>query len=203
MREKVIITIDGPSASGKGTIARMLGDRLSLPVLYTGNIFRAIAQKLIDKGIDPKDINSVVKLAKELTLEDTKNPNLSAEKIGEYASIIGVYPELRNETNIFQRNFIKESKGAVVEGRDIGTVICPEAPYKFYITADVEIRAKRRCAQLTGTNYEDVLEDLKRRDVRDQSRLTAPLKPAKDAIIIDNSKLDAEQTLSFILKKIV
>ena len=120
--------------------------------------------------------------------------------MGQYASIIGVYPELRAVTYSFQRDFIDSAiNGAVIEGRDIGTVICPEARYKFYITADVEVRAKRRLAQQPEAEYEVILADLKLRDERDQNRAVAPLKPAEDAIIIDSSNLNAAETLGEIL----
>jgi cytidylate kinase len=224
-----------------------LGEDLSLPVLYTGNIYRAIAHKILRDGQDPYNKNNAIAMAKKLKLTDLDNPELTLEKVGEYASIIGVYKELRDVTYKFQRQFIEDSSGAVIEGRDIGTVICPEADFKFYITADVEVRAKRRFAQqcpsssLTqapkalkiedlvnipeipgqaslarddavniqknmqddvNSDYETILADLKMRDERDQNRIVAPLKPAEDAIIIDSSKLNAQETLDKILSLI-
>ena len=200
--KKLFIAIDGPAASGKGTIARLLGESLSLPVLYTGNIYRAIAHKILRDGQDPYNKNNAITMAKKLKLTDLGNPELTLEKVGEYASIIGVYKELRDVTYKFQRQFIEDSNGAVIEGRDIGTVICPEADFKFYITADVEVRAKRRFAQQANSNYETILIDLKMRDERDQNRSVAPLKPAEDAIIIDSSKLNAQETLNKMLSLI-
>lgn len=198
-KKKLLIAIDGPAASGKGTVARLLGEELALPVLYTGNIYRAIAFKIWGAGQDPHNIDLAVSIAKELKLSDlSNNPNLNNEDVGQYASIIGSYPELRNATYEFQRRFIENSNGAVIEGRDIGTVICPEADFKFYITADVEIRAGRRAAEQTHISYDIILADLKQRDERDQNRAIAPLKPADDAIIIDNSAMNAEQTLEKI-----
>ncbi len=202
MDKKLLIAIDGPSASGKGTIARLLGEKLGLPVLYTGNIYRAIAYKVIEKNIDPHNIDEVVKIAKSLKLDDLNNPNLFDEKVGQYASIIGVYSNLRDATYRFQRDFIEESNGAVIEGRDIGTVICPEAAFKFYITADASVRAKRRFAQQPNSKYETILADLIVRDERDMGREVAPLKPAEGAIIIDSSNLDAKETLALILSNI-
>lgn len=200
--KKIIIAIDGPSASGKGTIAKILGEKLNLPVLYTGNIFRAIALNVIEQNIPIDDLEKIIDITKKLNLEELIKPELSAEAVGECASVIAVYPEVRKETNILQRNFIKNSPGAVVEGRDIGTVICPEAPYKFFITADVEARAKRRFSQLKHANYDDILFDLVKRDERDKNREASPLKPAEDAIFIDNSKLSVEETIALILNNI-
>jgi cytidylate kinase len=200
MNRKLLIAIDGPSASGKGTIAKLLGEKLNLPVLYTGNIYRAVAYKVIQNNIDPHEIEKVVELAKQLTLEELENSNLTQEKVGQYASIIGVYSKVRDAMYKFQRDFIENSNGAVIEGRDIGTVICPEATFKFYITADSEVRARRRAAQQLGSDYETILADLKTRDERDQNREVAPLKPANDAIIIDSSRLNAKETLKVMYK---
>jgi cytidylate kinase len=199
---KVFVAIDGPAASGKGTIAKILGEELNLPVLYTGNIYRAIAYRIWFEKQDPSDLNAVINSAKKIQLSDLSNPELSQEEVGKIASIIGSYPELREVTYIFQRDFINKSNGAVIEGRDIGTVICPEAKYKFYITADVQVRARRRYEQIKNTDYEKILADLKVRDERDQNRSIAPLKPAQDAIIIDNSKLTPAEVLSEILANI-
>ena len=195
-----IIAIDGPSASGKGTIAKMLGEELNLPVLYTGNIYRAIAHKAMINNIDSQNIEEIVKIAQNLKLQDLNNQNLSKEEVGQLASVIGAHRQIRGATYHFQRDFIENSSnGAVIEGRDIGTVICPEANFKFYITADVKIRAQRRANQYNNLDYQTILQDLKIRDDRDQNRATAPLKPAEDAIIIDSSNLNAKQTLNKIL----
>lgn len=202
MNKKLLIAIDGPAASGKGTIAKMLGEKLNLPVLYTGNIYRAVAYKVWSTSLDPNDVEMAIAAAKNLKLSDLDNPNLTKEEIGKYASIIGSYPKLRNATYGFQRRFIEEHKEAVIEGRDIGTVICPEANYKFYITADVEVRAKRRENQQPDSDYKTIFMDLKLRDERDQNRSIAPLKPADDAIIIDSSDMTAEETLEKIISEI-
>jgi cytidylate kinase len=196
---KLLIAIDGPAASGKGTIAKLLGEKLALPVLHTGNIYRAIAYKIILAKQDPHNKENVISIAKQLVASDLNNPNLNQEEVGNYASIISSDPKLRDVTYGFQRNFIGQSSGAIIEGRDIGTVICPEAQFKFYITADAEVRAKRRYDQQPGSNYNIILEELKTRDQRDQNRIIAPLKPAQDAIIIDSSQLNAQETLASIL----
>lgn len=202
MKNRLFIAIDGPAASGKGTIAKLLGEKLELPVLYTGNIYRAIAYNVIKNNQNINE-SSVVEIAKNLKLSELDNPDLMQKKVGEYASIIGSYPKLREVTYIFQRNFINDSNGAVIEGRDIGTVICPEANFKFYLTADVEVRAKRRFTQQNEFDFEAILLDLKQRDYRDQNREIAPLKPAKEAIIIDSSSLDVSSTLNKIFEYIV
>ena len=183
----------------QGTIAKLLAADLNLPVLHTGNIYRAIAYKIYQAHQDPNDQDNAVAIAKQLKIEDLEAAELNLEQVGQYASIIGSYKELRDVTYQFQRNFIDNSNGAVIEGRDIGTVICPEASFKFYITADVQVRAKRRFADQASGNYETILNDLKERDERDTNRSVAPLKPAIDAITIDSSKLNAEETLEKIL----
>ena len=202
MKDRLFIAIDGPAASGKGTISRLLGAKLNLPVLYTGNIYRAIAYNVIVENQNVSE-PSVIEMARNLKLSDLDNPDLMQKKVGEYASIIGSYPKLREVTYIFQRDFINNTDGAVIEGRDIGTVICPEADFKFYLTADVQVRAKRRFDQQSEFNFEAILTDLKQRDHRDQNREIAPLKTAKDAIIIDSSLLDVEATLDLISKYII
>jgi len=203
MQQNNYIAIDGPSASGKGTISKMLGEKLNLPVLYTGNIYRAIAYNILQNNIDPNNVEKAIEAAKSLKIVDLDNPNLTQEKVGQYASIIGAYPKLRDATYKFQRDFIENSiNGAVIEGRDIGTVICPEARFKFFITASAEVRATRRLTQHNNSNYETILADLKERDKRDQERTVAPLKPAEDAVIIDSSNLNAKETLDIILVKI-
>ena len=197
--KKIFIAIDGPAASGKGTIADLLAEKLKLPVLHTGNIYRAIGCKLIENSISPENQKEAVKFAEELQLKDLKNDKLAEEIVGNYASKIAIYSELRQATHKFQRSFIENAeKGAIIEGRDIGTVICPEATYKFYITADVEIRAKRRSLQNLNIDYNIILNDLKIRDERDSSRQAAPLKPAEDAIIIDSSSLSIIEVIDRI-----
>ncbi len=197
--KNMLIAIDGPAASGKGTIAKLLSEKLSLPVLHTGNIYRAIAFRVLSKNIDVNNIKEVTKEAENLLVEELNNPQLNEEKVGEWASKIAVYTEVREATFSFQRDFIEKEQSAIIEGRDIGTVICPEADFKFYITADVEVRARRRANQHHDADYEKILADLKLRDERDQNRISAPLKPADDAIIIDSSNLNVNETLEKII----
>lgn len=163
-----------------------------------GNIYRAIAYKIWISSYDPHDVDIAVVAAKDLKLSDLDNLELAHEQVAKYASIIGGMSELRKITYEFQRDFIDRSTAAIVEGRDIGTVICPEANYKFYLTADVEVRAKRRADENLDIDYQVILDNLKERDARDQNRPVAPLKPADDAVIIDNSNIAVEETLAMI-----
>lgn len=200
--KKLFIAIDGPSASGKGTIAKKLAEHLGLPVLYTGNLYRAVAFEGLYHNIKPDNIDEIIRFIKTISLQKLENPNLREERIGEYASIIASFQEIRKALYNFQRNFIESSNGTVIEGRDIGTVICPEAQVKFFLTASVEVRAQRRFAQQDKESYETILADLKRRDERDQNRSAAPLKMAQEAIMIDNSNLSIQATLELMLDKI-
>jgi cytidylate kinase len=203
------IAIDGPASSGKGTLARRLAEHLGLPYLDTGSIYRAVGLRLIYSDNDPKDKAAACEAAMQLSEQDLSNPRLRQERIGQAASIISAVPEVRAILLDYQRNFAKNPKGAVLDGRDIGTVVCPDADLKIFITASLETRAQRRHRELQGENievvYESVLEDLRERDERDASRSVAPLIPADDALLIDTSKLDAdevfEQVLGIVKKK--
>lgn len=202
----MLIALDGPAASGKGTIAKRLGEYYKLPVLYTGNIYRAIAAIAIKNQIDILDINQIILIAQKLEIADLEQDNLSDELVGNNASKIAINSELRKATYVFQRDFIdnavQRNNGAIIEGRDIGTVICPEADYKFFLTAAVEIRAKRRADQNSNKNYENILADLKSRDFRDETREIAPLKLAQDSIIIDTSNFSADEAFNKIINLI-
>lgn len=204
------IAIDGPASSGKGTLARRLSEYLGFPYLDTGSIYRAVGLKLIYSDKDPNDKSAAREAALSLDEHDLNNPRLRQERIGMAASIISAIPEVRAILLDFQRNFAKNPKGAILDGRDIGTVVCPDADLKIFITASLETRAERRHRELQGENievvYESVLTDLRERDERDANRAAAPLVPAEDAIIIDTSHLSAaevfRQVLDITLKKI-
>ncbi|MFW0776808.1 MAG: 3-phosphoshikimate 1-carboxyvinyltransferase [Rickettsiales bacterium] len=193
----LVVAIDGPAASGKGTLARRLAEKLGFDYLDTGSLYRAVGMKLIYSGEDPNDPEKALEAALNIDAEDLANPRLRQERIGQAASIISAYPKVREALLDFQRNFAKGRKGAVLDGRDIGTVVCPDADFKFYITATLYARAKRRHKELSGQGvevvFESVLEDLRERDERDAKRSIAPLKPALDAISIDTSDMDASQ----------
>lgn len=203
MKKSLTIAIDGPSASGKGTLAKKLARHFNLPYLNTGALYRLIAFRAMEREIDPNNFSNQIKdLVKNITEADLEPDELFSEKVGAVASVIAKNPQLRAALFDFQKNFVeqgrKEKCGAVLDGRDTTTVICPDADYKFFVTADVEIRAKRRFAQLQ-TNYDEILAQLKKRDENDLNRADAPLKIAADAHIIDNGELSIEEGFQKIL----
>ncbi len=197
MQDKAfIIAIDGPAASGKGTLARNLATHYGFHHLDTGLTYRAVAKALIDQGLPLDDEAIAVRAAQELDLKGLDRTVLSAHEIGEAASKVAIMPEVRRALVEAQRKFAENLPGTVLDGRDIGTVVCPDAPVKLYITASAEVRAERRFNEMRAKNadadYNEVLDDLKRRDERDMNRSASPLKPASDAHLIDTSKMDIE-----------
>lgn len=206
-----LIAIDGPAASGKGTLARALAQALNLASLDTGATYRAAARAVLEAGGDPQDEATAVRFAQEiaktLKFEDLADPSLRTEAVSQATSQIGVFPGVRAAIGALQRRFAENPPhgfaGAVLEGRDIGTVICPDAPVKLFVSANTEIRAQRRHKELQSrgipSTYDAVLADLRQRDARDSGRETAPLKPAPDAVFIDTSDLDAEGALNAAL----
>lgn len=205
-KEPIVIAIDGPAASGKGTIAKMLAKHFGLDYLDTGSIYRALGYKITQSGHNPKEKDIAVENAKKITPEDLKNPHLYDEGVGRAASIVSAIAEVRDVLFQFQRDFASSSRGSVLDGRDIGTVICPDAKFKFYITANLEARAKRRYKQLQNKGipiiYQSVLEDLQRRDERDSKRKAAPLKKAEDAIHIDTTDMEVAEVFDKIVSTI-
>ncbi|WP_439273091.1 (d)CMP kinase [Pseudochrobactrum sp. HB0163] len=191
-----IIAIDGPAASGKGTLARNLARHYGFNHLDTGLTYRAVAKALIDKGLPLDDEAIAAGIAQELDLKGLDRTLLSAHNIGEAASKVAVMPQVRHALVEAQRKFAQNLPGTVLDGRDIGTVVCPDAPVKLYITASAEVRAERRFNEMRANNvnadYNAVLDDLRRRDERDMKRSASPLKPAHDAHLIDTSKMDIE-----------
>ncbi len=202
-KKPLIIAIDGPSASGKGTLAKKIARHFNLAFLNTGAIYRLVAFRVIEQKIDPNNFeNFIHKLVADISEDDLENEALHTEFVGSTASIIAKNSKLRAALFDFQKNFIEKSKkeknGCVLDGRDTTTVICPDADYKFFVTADVEIRAKRRFDQLK-TSYEEILSQLKKRDENDLNRTDSPLKIAKDAVVIDNGNLTIEKGFQKIL----
>jgi 3-phosphoshikimate 1-carboxyvinyltransferase len=193
----LVIAIDGPAASGKGTLARRLAEHFDFDYLDTGSLYRAVGMKLVYGDKDPTNKEAAVAAANSITPDDLANPRLRQERIGKAASVVSAYPEVRQALLEYQQRFAKTPRGAVLDGRDIGTVVCPNADFKFFITATLYARAKRRHRELEGEGievvFDSVLEDLRERDERDQNRAAAPLIPADDAIIIDSSTEDANQ----------
>jgi cytidylate kinase len=188
----MIIAVDGPAASGKGTIARALALHFELPHLDTGLLYRAVALNLLRWGSDPESEFAAAR-ACDFSQVDFDDVELKSEAVGGVASRISAYPLVREALLERQRSFARQPGGAVLDGRDIGTVIAPEAEAKLYVTADVAVRARRRCLELErmgrAVGYEDVLIDLQARDARDAGRENAPLRMADDAILLDTSDM--------------
>lgn len=184
------VAIDGPAAAGKGTIARAVADHFGFAYLDTGLLYRAVGQRMLD-GEDP------VAAAEALRAEDLDHPDLRGAEAAQAASKVAAIPEVRAALLDFQRAFSRRLGGAVLDGRDIGTVICPEAEAKLYVTASDETRAARRHKELVANGreigFDEVLAELRERDARDSARATAPLKPAEDAVMIDTSEMTIEQ----------
>jgi CMP/dCMP kinase len=195
----MIIAIDGPAASGKGTLGKKLAAHFGLRHLDTGLIYRAVAKAVIDAGKQPDDAAAAVAAAKALDPASVDEAALKIPAIGEAASVVSAIPEVRAALLAFQRDFAAKPPGAVLDGRDIGTVICPDADAKIFVTATPEARARRRAAEYRagGRNITDeaVLADIRSRDERDSSRAVAPLKQAPDAHVLDTSALDIDAAL--------
>jgi cytidylate kinase len=192
----MIIAIDGPAASGKGTLGKRLAHHYGYRHLDTGVIYRAVAYALMSSGADLRDEAAAVSAAMELDPEKFGNPVLKTQKVGEAASVVSAIPRVREALVNFQRQFAADPPGAVLDGRDIGTVICPQADVKIFVVADPKVRARRRTleARARGEDADEaaVLADIVARDERDQNRPIAPLKRAPDAYLLDNSNLDIE-----------
>ena len=191
----MIIAIDGPAASGKGTLGKLLAGHYRLRHLDTGLLYRAVAKALLDAGEPLDDPQRAAAAAR--ALEPTKfDDALKQHAIGEAASVVSAIPEVRSALLDFQREFGAAFPGAVLDGRDIGTVIFPDAEVKIFVTASPEVRARRRAAELGGAGSKvseaDILADIRRRDERDTQRAVAPLRPALDAHLLDTTHLDID-----------
>ena len=190
----MIIAIDGPAASGKGTLGKRLAAHYNLRHLDTGLIYRAVAKTLVDRGQRPSDTKAAVAAAKALDPSQFDEAALKAQGVGEAASVVSAMPQVRTALLAFQRDFAAAPPGAVLDGRDIGTVICPDADVKIFVTAAPEVRARRRAAEFAGSgrpvDEAAVLADIKARDERDMNRAAAPLRQAPDAHLLDTSEMD-------------
>ncbi len=204
----MIIAIDGPAASGKGTLGRRLAAHFGLRHMDTGLLYRAVGFAVLRSGSDPSNETAAEAAARALRPEDLEAPELRADKVAQAASKVAAMPTVRDLLLKFQREFAHRPPGAVLDGRDIGTVVCPDADAKFYLTASLEARAQRRFKELRDRGhdviYPAVLQDMTQRDARDSGRAVAPLKPADDALVLDSSDMTADQAfeaaLAFIAK---
>ena len=192
----MIIAIDGPAAAGKGTLSRRIAEQYGFHHLDTGLTYRATAKALIDAGLPLDDEMLAQGVAREVELAGLDREILSAHAIGEAASKIAVMPLVRQALVEAQRAFSKREPGAVLDGRDIGTVVCPDAPVKLYVTASAEVRARRRFDEITGNgipaDFLVILADIIKRDERDMGRADSPLRPAADAHLLDTSEMSIE-----------
>lgn len=196
-RTSFIVAVDGPAASGKGTIATRLAAELGLPVLDTGLLYRAVGVLMDRAGLSLDDEGAAAAAAVTLSAGLLSDPALRTRAAGELASRVAVHPRVRDALLEFQRTFARQDGGAVLDGRDIGTVICPEAPVKLFVTATPEVRAERRWKQLSAQGeevaYQDVLADIRKRDARDGARDAAPMKAAPDAALLETTEMTIEQ----------
>ena len=192
----MVIAIDGPAASGKGTLAKRLAEHYRLPHLDTGLLYRAVALTLLDADRDLADADAAAAAARGLDAAFLSDPRLRGSAMGEAASIVSAQGAVHAALLDWQRRFAGAAEGAVLDGRDIGTVVCPDAAVKLFVTASAEERARRRHRELDGRGeavaYEAVLSDILRRDARDADRAAAPLRVAEDAVVIDTTALDAD-----------
>jgi len=192
----LVVAIDGPAASGKGTLATRLGAAFALPVLDTGLLYRAVGAAVDAAGGDPDDAEQATAAAEAIDPARLSAEALSGRAVGDLASRVAVHPRVRAALLEAQRRFARRPGGAVLDGRDIGTVICPDAPAKLYVFATPEARAERRWRQLRArgetASLDSILADIRRRDARDQDRATAPLRPAPDAALLDTTDLDID-----------
>ena len=194
-----VIAVDGPAASGKGTIARALARHFGLPHMDTGLLYRAVALNLWRWGGDPGNEFEALRACDDLGVEPA-DPELRSEPVSRIASMISAYPSVRAALLERQQDFARQLGGAVLDGRDIGTVIAPDADVKLFVTATAQVRAERRLKELTArgmkVHYDDVLADIRARDARDSRRDVAPLKAAADAILLDTSALGPEEAVA-------
>lgn len=188
-----VIAVDGPAASGKGTIAVRLGALYGFPVLDSGLLYRAVGVKVLERGQDLGDPAAALAAAMSLDPAELERPEVRTRRAGEAASRVAVYPAVREALRDFQLDFAAREPGAVIDGRDIGTVIAPRAPAKLYVTATPEVRAHRRWKQLTGqgeaVTYDDILADIRVRDERDSARADSPMTMAADAVLLDTTEM--------------
>lgn len=204
MSGPLVVAVDGPAASGKSTLAKKLAAALGLAFLDTGLLYRAVGKRLLDAGADPSDERAALEAVASLRPEEVDAERLAGERIGEAASKVAAIPAVRAALLPWQRRFAHTPPGAVLAGRDVGTVVCPDAPLKIYVTASLEERARRRFEELRRRGeapmLKAVLDELRERDRRDTERAVAPLRVADDARVLDTTELDAEAAFRAALR---
>ncbi len=205
MKPKPIIAIDGPAAAGKGTLARRLAATLGLPYLDTGLLYRAVGRRVLDQGGDPADATNADRAARALQPEDLQRNDLRGPAADAAAAAVASIPAVRGALLSFQRSFGADN-GAVLDGRDIGTVIFPEAPAKLFVTASLAERARRRWLELQqkgdAADLATVEQDMRDRDAKDAARAAAPLRAAADAFVLDTTGMDAEAAFRIALREV-
>ena len=204
-----VIAIDGPAGSGKSTVGRMLADRLGLTYLDTGAMYRAVAFAAIRGGVDPVDAEPVAQLSRRIDLQMGNGSvvvdgvdasvEIRGPEVSRAVSVVAANPEVRAEMRARQRAWATERGGGVIEGRDIGSVVFPDAVLKVYLTADPEVRAQRRAKEMTDLEYDNVAADLARRDAADQGRTHSPLVEADDAVVLDTTGMEIDEVLDHLV----
>ncbi len=201
-----IVAIDGPAAAGKGTVSKAVADRFGFAHLDTGLLYRVVGRVALEKIGPALDEAAVIALATQVDIADLERDDLRTAAVAQAASKVAVIPEVREALVVLQREFAARSGGAVLDGRDIGTVICPNADVKLFVTASAEIRAERRFKELAArgeeTDFETVLEDVKARDARDSERDVAPLAAASDAVVLDTSEMSIEAAIAAAIEAV-
>ena len=198
----MIIAVDGPAAAGKGTIARALAKHFGYHFLDTGSLYRMVGLSALRSGGEPITARAAMAAAMSLNPQEFSDAELRSEQVGAAASIVAAIPEVRAALLELQRAFARKEPGAVLDGRDIGTVVCPEAEAKLFITASPEVRARRRQAELGAADYDAILADIRARDERDSQRATAPLMAAADAVTLDTSDLDRDAAIAAAVRAV-
>lgn len=205
MREPLVIAVDGPAASGKSTLARRLAAALGLAFLDTGLLYRAVGRRVLEAGGDPADPAAALAAVAGLSPEEVQAERLAGEEIGEAASKVAAIPAVREALLPWQRRLAATPPGAVLAGRDVGTVVCPDAALKLFVTADLAERARRRFEELRLRGrtpmLDQVLDELRERDRRDTERAVAPLRAADDALVLDTTELDADAAFAVALQR--
>ncbi len=208
--DNLVIAVDGPAASGKGTLSRRVAHFYGLAYLDTGSLYRGVGWLMLSKGLSPRNVEEIEVAASTLTLEQLDNADIRTPDVGRAASVVAAIPEVRQALLQYQRQYATNppagKRGAILDGRDIGTVVCPDASVKFFVDAAAEVRAERRWRELFQHNnsltLDQVLDDIRRRDTRDATRTAAPMKAAQDAHLIDTSLLDIDAAFAAVRRVI-